>query len=118
MLFLGLGTGLGSTLIVDGVLVPLELAHLPYRKERTYEGVVGLRGLKRRGKKKWRRCLQDVVELFNAALEVDDIVLGGGNVSLLEFLPAGARRGDNDSAFLGGLRVWKNDYWESRTSGA
>lgn len=118
MLFLGLGTGLGSALIVDGVLVPLELAHLPYRKWRTYENVVGLRGLKRLGKKKWCRRVQDVVELFKAALEVDDVVLGGGNASLLKILPASARRGDNDCAFLGGFLVWNSSRVETRASGA
>lgn len=106
MLFLGLGTGLGSALIIDGVLVPLELAHLPYKKGRTYEDFVGLRGLKRLGKKKWRKSVQQVVELFKAALEVDDVVLGGGNVNLLKVLPAAARRGGNDDALMGGFRLW------------
>lgn len=117
MLFLGLGTGLGSALMVDGVLVPLELAHLPYRG-RTYEDVVGLRGLKRLGKKKWRRRVQDVVGLFKAALEADDVVLGGGNANLLKALPPAVRRGDNDSAFLGGFRVWNGGGVEIGASGA
>ncbi len=108
MLFLGLGTGLGSALIIDGVLAPLELAHLPYKKGRTYEDFVGLRGLKRLGKKKWRKSVQQVVELFKAALEVDDVVLGGGNANLLRTLPTIARRGGNDAAFTGGVRLWTN----------
>lgn len=109
MLFLGLGTGLGSALIVDGVLVPLEVAHLPYRKGRTYEDVVGLRGLARIGQKRWRQAVAEVVALFQAALEADDVVLGGGNVKLLQGLPAGARVGDADAAFTGGFRLWTND---------
>src|SRR5213080_2695753 len=82
MLFLGLGTGLGSALIVDGVLEPMELAHLPYKKGRTYEEYVGKKGLKRMGKKKWRRHVEDVIERFRLALNVDDVVLGGGNTKL------------------------------------
>ncbi len=107
MLFLGLGTGLGSALIIDGMMVPLELGKLPYKKRHTYEDVVGLRGLKRRGKKKWRKSVREVIALFELAFEVDDIVVGGGNVSLLKAFPAGVRRGDNDSAFLGGFRLWE-----------
>jgi predicted NBD/HSP70 family sugar kinase len=106
MLFLGLGTGLGSALIVDGVLEPMELAHLPYKKGRTYEYYVGEAGLKRRGKKKWRHSVADVVKRLKAALEADYVVLGGGDVRLLEKLPPGARRGDNDNAFRGGFRLW------------
>jgi len=106
MLFLGLGTGLGSALIVDGVLEPMELAHLPYKKGRSYEDYVGIRGLKRLGKKKWRRCVADVVQRLKTALEADDVVLGGGNAKLLEKLPAGTRRGRNANAFTGGLRLW------------
>src|SRR5205807_4372310 len=88
MLFLGLGTGLGSTLIVDGIVEPMELGHLPYKKA-TYEDYVGLRGLERRGLDKWRRDVSDVVQLLVAALEPDDVVLGGGNVKLLKELPPG-----------------------------
>ena len=106
MLFLGLGTGLGSAMIVDGVLEPMELAHLPYKKGRTYEDYVGLAGLKRLGKKKWRRHVNDVVNLLKTALEADYVVLGGGNARLLKKLPPGNRLGDNANAFRGGLRLW------------
>ena len=106
MLFLGLGTGLGSTLIADGIVEPMELGHLPYRKG-TYEDYVGLRGLERVGKKKWRRYVADVVARFIAALEPDDVVLGGGNVKKLKGLPPGCRAGENANAFLGGFRVWE-----------
>ena len=106
MLFLGLGTGLGSAMIVEGVLEPMELAHLPYKKGRTYEDYVGLAGLKRLGKKKWRRHVNDVVNLLKTALEVDYVVLGGGNARLLKQLPPGSRLGDNANAFRGGLRLW------------
>ena len=106
MLFLGLGTGLGSALIVDGVLEPMELAHLPYKRGRTYEDYVGLRGLKRLGKKKWRECVFDVVARLKAALEADYVVLGGGNAKVLKKLPPGARLGDNTNAFRGGYRLW------------
>jgi polyphosphate glucokinase len=105
MLFLGLGTGLGSAMIVDGQLQPMELAHLPYRKG-TYEDYVGLRGLEGHGKKKWRKYVADVVETLAGALEPDDIVLGGGNVKFLESLPAKCRAGSNANAFIGGYRLW------------
>ena len=107
MLFLGLGTGLGSAMIVDGSVVPMELAHLPYKKGRTYEDFAGLRGLKRLGKKKWRRVVAQMVADLTAALQPDDVVLGGGNVKLLGDLPAGARPGQNANAFLGGFRLWQ-----------
>src|SRR5262245_25097300 len=107
MLFLGLGTGLGSALIVDGVLEPMELAHLPYQKGKTYEDYVGLRGLERLGKKKWRKHVRDVVEQLKAALQADYVVIGGGNVDELDEMPPGARRGSNAHAFLGGFRLWK-----------
>jgi len=106
MLFLGLGTGLGSTLIADGIVEPMELGHLPYRK-RTFEHYVGIRGLNRLGKKKWRRAVFDVVERLTAALEPDEIVLGGGNVKRLKTLPPGCREGDNANAFKGGFRMWQ-----------
>jgi polyphosphate glucokinase len=109
MLFLGLGTGLGSTLIVDGIVEPMELGHLPYRKG-TYEDYVGIRGLVRRGKKKWRETVNDVVAKLTAALEPDDVVLGGGNVKKLKELPPGCRVGDNANAFLGGFRVWEESH--------
>jgi polyphosphate glucokinase len=106
MLFLGLGTGLGSALVVDGILEPLELAHLPYKK-RTFEDYVGIRGLKRFGKKKWRRLVTDVVAHLSAAVQADEVVLGGGNVKKLKDLPPNCRAGDNDNAFLGGFRLWE-----------
>ena len=113
MLFLGLGTGLGSAMIIDGLLEPLELGHLPYRKA-TYEDYVGIRGLKRYGKKKWRKYVDDVVERLAAALKPGDIVLGGGNVKQLQELPKGCREGDNANAFVGGFRLWmkKNNLHE------
>ena len=107
MLFLGLGTGLGSALIVDGVLEPMELAHLPYKNGRTYEDYVGLAGLKRLGKKKWRRHVADVVAQLEKAFQADYVVLGGGNAKLLKRLPPGTRLGDNANAFLGGFRLWQ-----------
>jgi polyphosphate glucokinase len=106
MLFLGLGTGLGSTMIVDGVVEPMELGHLPYRKG-TYEDYVGLRGLTAHGEKKWRKHVEDVIVRLVAALEPDDVVLGGGNVKHLDGLPRGTRAGDNANAFLGGFRAWE-----------
>jgi polyphosphate glucokinase len=106
MLFLGLGTGLGSTMIVEGIVEPMELGHLPYKKG-TYEDYVGLAGLERHGKKKWRRHVADVVARFIAALEPDDTVLGGGNVKKLEALPPRCRAGDNANAFRGGFRLWE-----------
>jgi polyphosphate glucokinase len=105
MLFLGLGTGLGSTLIVDGVVEPMELGHLPYKKA-TYEDYVGSRGLDRLGKKRWRKHVFDVVDMLIAALEPDDIVLGGGNAKMLNQLPLGSRLGDNANAFRGGFLMW------------
>jgi polyphosphate glucokinase len=107
MLFLGLGTGLGSAMIVDGIIQPMELGHLPYKKH-TYEDYVGQRGLEDGGKRKWRRHVEDVVARLAAALEPEDVVLGGGNAKLLERLPEGCRAGDNANAFLGGFRLWKN----------
>jgi polyphosphate glucokinase len=107
MLFLGLGTGLGSAMIVDGMLQPMEVAHLPYKKGRTFEDYLGLRGLKRLGKKRWRRHVAKVVEQLKNALEADYVVLGGGNAKLLKKLPPGARLGDNSTAFTGGFRLWE-----------
>jgi polyphosphate glucokinase len=106
MLFLGLGTGLGSAMIVDGVVAPMELAHLPYKKGRTFEDYVGAAGLKRLGLKKWRRTVSDVVAQLSSLLEADYVVLGGGNARKLKRLPKNARLGSNDFAFLGGFRVW------------
>jgi polyphosphate glucokinase len=107
MLFLGLGTGLGSAMIVDGIPEPMELAHLPYKKGRTYEEYLGRQALKRLGKKRWRRHLADVVGRFMAALEADYIVLGGGNAKKVGELPPGARLGANTNAFVGGFRLWE-----------
>lgn len=105
MLFLGLGTGLGSALVIGDLAHPLELAHLPYRKGRTYEEYLGADGLERIGEKKWLRRVDDVVQRLRAALLVDYVVIGGGNVKKLAKMPDGARRGDNDRAFLGGFRL-------------
>jgi polyphosphate glucokinase len=107
MLFLGLGTGLGSAMIVDGIVEPMELSHLPYRRA-TYEDYVGIRGLLKAGKKKWRSRVEDVVARLVAALQPDDVVLGGGNVAKLKELPPGCRAGDNANAFLGGFRLWED----------
>lgn len=108
MLFLGLGTGLGIAMIVDGIVEPMELGHLPYKKK-TYEDYVGIRGLEKLGKKKWRECVNDVVQRLTTALEPDDVVIGGGNIDKLKELPAGCRAGDNDNAFTGGFRVWETE---------
>jgi len=105
MLFLGLGTGLGSAMVIDGDIEPMELGHLPYKKG-TYEDYVGLRGLQRFGKKKWRRYVEDIVARFITAVEPDDVVLGGGNVKYLKELCPRCRAGDNANAFLGGFRLW------------
>jgi polyphosphate glucokinase len=107
MLFLGLGTGLGSAMVVDGVVQPMELAHLPYQKKRTYEETVGLAALLRLGKKKWRRKVTAVVEQLSVALEPDYVILGGGNAKLLKDLPPKAKLGDNANAFNGGFRMWE-----------
>jgi polyphosphate glucokinase len=105
LLFLGFGTGLGTTLIVDGAVVPMELGHLPYRKA-TYEDYVGLRGLKTFGKKRWRKYVEDVIAQLVAAFVPDDVVLGGGNACRLKELPPLCRLGDNANAFIGGFRLW------------
>jgi len=110
MLFLGLGTGLGSALIVDNVLEPMELAHLPYKKGRSYEDYVGLAGLERLGKKKWRHEVDKVVRQLKGAVQADYVVLGGGNARLLKKLPPDARLGDNANAFRGGYRLWAQRY--------
>jgi polyphosphate glucokinase len=106
MLFLGIGTGLGSALVTDGIVEPLELAHLPYRNGLTYEDYVGLRGLERLGKKRWRKHVLEVVELLRTAMISEDLVLGGGNARFLKKLPAGARMGGNAHAFKGGYALW------------
>ncbi len=107
MLFLGLGTGLGSALVVDGHVVPMELAHLAYKKA-TIEDYVGLRGLERLGKKKWREHVAYMVERFAAAIHPDEIVIGGGNAKKLKELPPGCREVDNGNAFIGGFRLWQD----------
>lgn len=107
MLFLGLGTGLGSALIVDGIVEPMELAHLPYKNGRTYEDYVGMRGLERLGKKKWRRHVSRVTKQLQVAMQADYVVLGGGNARLLAGLPEGVRLGTNAHAFRGGCRLWQ-----------
>jgi polyphosphate glucokinase len=107
MLFLGLGTGLGSALIVDAVVAPMELAHLPYKRDRSYEDYLGDKGRRRLGAKKWRRVVADVVAQLSKALEADYVVIGGGNARKLKKLPKNARLGNNDFAFLGGFRVWR-----------
>jgi polyphosphate glucokinase len=114
MLFLGLGTGLGSAMIVDGILEAMEIAHLPYKKGRTYEDYLGLRGLKRSGKKKWRRHVAQIAEKLRDALEADRVVLGGGNAKLLKKLPPGCELGNNATAFTGGYRLWDDPNEKSK----
>ena len=106
MLFLGLGTGLGSAMIVDGVLQPMELAHLPYQRGKTYEDYLGLRGLNRLGRKKWERKVHKVVTELREALAAEYVVLGGGNAKKLKELPDKTSLGGNENAFLGGFRMW------------
>lgn len=106
MLFLGFGTGLGAALVVDGIVQPMELAHLPYKK-RTYEDYVGLRGLEEFGKKDWRKHVEDVIEALVAAFQPEDVVLGGGNAKKLKELPPLCRLGNNENAFKGGFRMWE-----------
>jgi len=106
MLFLGLGTGLGSAMVVDGIVEPMELGHLPYRK-RTFEDYLGVAGRKRLGQKKWEQAVRDVIARLIAALEPQDVVLGGGNVRNLQKMPPGCRMGDNANAFMGGFRLWQ-----------
>jgi polyphosphate glucokinase len=106
MLFLGLGTGLGSALIYNGVVIPLELAHLPYKKDLTYEEYIGLAGLERRGKKRWRKSVLDVIGRLRAAFVVDYVLLGGGNARMMKNLPTGVILGSNENAVQGGLKLW------------
>ena len=106
MLFFGLGTGLGSAMVVDGIVQPMELAHLPYKGNKTYEDVLGLAGLKKLGKKKWTEQVFKVCASLQAAMDADYVVLGGGNVDLIQDLPKGIRRGNNENAFKGGARLW------------
>ena len=106
MLFLGIGTGLGSAFIFDGTVVPLEFAHLPYRKGRTYEDYIGLAGLERRGKKRWRASVLDIVARLRAAVVADYVLLGGGNAKLMKDLPEGVILGANSNAVQGGIKLW------------
>ena len=117
MLFLGLGTGLGSAMVIDGDIEPMELGHLPYRR-RTYEDYVGLRGIRRYGRKKWRRYVKDVVERFVKALEPTEVILGGGNTKLLKALPPRCSAGANANAFVGGFRLWGETAGEKPASPA
>jgi polyphosphate glucokinase len=114
MLFLGLGTGLGSAMVRDGVVFPLELAHLPYKKDHTYEEYLGEAGMHKGGKKEWKKHVAEVVALFIAAFVVDYVVLGGGNAKRIEKLPPKTRRGANANAFTGGFRLW-SDSMAART---
>ena len=114
MLFLGLGTGLGSAMVRDGVVFPLELAHLPYKKGHTYEDYLGERGMKKRGKHAWKKHVAEVVALFVAAFVVDYVVLGGGNAKRLGRMPPNARLGSNANAFAGGFRLWSEGREEGR----
>jgi len=109
MLFLGLGTGLGSAMVVDGVVEPMELGHLPYRR-RTFEDYVGVSGRARLGNKMWKQAVRDVIARLIAALEPEDVVLGGGNVNNLKRLPPACRAGDNANAFVGGFRLWQKPW--------
>ena len=107
MLFLGLGTGLGVTIIIDGVVEPTEVGHMPYKRGRSFEDYVGERGRKRLGTRKWRKKVNDVIGQLKLAFQADYVVLGGGNATRLKSLPQSARLGDNRNAFSGGLRLWQ-----------
>ncbi|WP_158824026.1 ROK family protein [Granulicella sp. S156] len=107
MLFIGTGTGLGSAMVLDGVVVPLELAHLPYKKGRTYEQYIGLAGLEHRGKKRWRQSVLNIIELLRAAMVCDNVLLGGGNAKLMKDLPQHIVLGSNENAVKGGFRLWE-----------
>ena len=109
MLFLGLGTGLGATLILDGTVEPMEIGHMPYKRGRTFEDYAGERGRRKLGNKKWRKAVAEVVMRLKEVLEVDYVVLGGGNAARLKELPEGVRLGDNLNAFKGGLHVWRGE---------
>lgn len=109
MLFLGTGTGLGSALIDDGHIIPLELAHLPYKKNRTYEDYIGLVGLERRGKRRWRRSVTDIVDRLRAAFVADSVLLGGGNAKLMKQLPKATVLGANSNAISGGIALWHQE---------
>jgi polyphosphate glucokinase len=116
MLFLGIGTGLGSAMVFDGVLIPLELAHLPYRKGRTYEEYIGLAGLERRGEERWRKSVLDIIERLQAAFICDSVLLGGGNAKLMKDLPSHVILGSNSNAIDGGIKIWQNSSNPTTTS--
>lgn len=118
MLFLGLGTGLGSALVVANYLAPMELAHLPYKKGRSFEDYLGKEGLEKRGKKKWRKHVRKVVKKLKHALQADQVVLGGGNAELIKQLPPNTRLGDNSHAFEGGFRLWQKPYLHTLPPGS
>ena len=115
MLFLGLGTGLGAALVLEGLVQPLEIAHLSYRSGLTYEEFLGKRGQDRMGKKRWRKMVDEIVGVLMPAFQVDEVVLGGGNSKQLKELPPGARLGSNKNAFAGGFRLWKDPLAGRRT---
>jgi polyphosphate glucokinase len=117
MLFIGLGTGLGSALVISGVAQPLELAHLPFR-DGEFEDYVGERSLELRGKKKWRKLVFEVVDTLARAMQADYVVIGGGGVKELDQLPPNARRGNNELAFLGGFRLWDSDWTHTMAADA
>jgi polyphosphate glucokinase len=108
MLFLGVGTGLGSAMITEGIVVPLELAHLPYKKGKTYEEFVGKEGLDELGKKRWRKAVIDIITRLKAALVCDYVLLGGGNAKMMKYLPPHVILGDNGNAVTGGIRLWQS----------
>ena len=108
MLFLGLGTDLGAAMVVENVAQPMELAHLPYKKGKTFEDYAGERGLQKDGKKKWRKHIFEIIEHLSAALELDSIVIGGGNVTKLDHMPPKCSVGSNVNAFAGGFAIWEN----------
>ena len=108
MLFLGVGTGLGSAMIFEGTVIPLELAHLPYKKNRSYEEYIGLAGLQLRGRKRWRKSVLDIIARLQAALVCEYVLLGGGNAKLMRDLPAHVILGANSNAIDGGIKLWEN----------
>ena len=113
MLFLGFGTGLGSCLIADHVILPTELAHMPFRKGKTFEDAVGVKALKKHGKKRWTKDVHTVIEILSQALIPDYVVLGGGNAVRLKELPKNCKLGDNANAFVGGFRLWTPEWTNS-----
>ncbi|GAA5497386.1 polyphosphate glucokinase [Rubritalea halochordaticola] len=110
MLFLGLGTGLGTTLICDGTIIPLEAGHLPYRKKKSFEQYVGKKGFNKLGAEKWEKHVRKVIKILRDAFNAEDIVIGGGNAKLLDPMPKGTRRTDNGAAFTGGFRLWGEEH--------